>query len=90
MASKAAGSSVTQVGYREPLLPRTKSKADLRVRSPFAPAWADPLGARIWDQLEAQVEEGVKAVEKGEQGETVKEGGQRRTAEDGGKKVSCA
>lgn len=77
MASKAAGPSVTQVGYREPLVPRIKSKADLRVRNPFAPAWADPLGAKIWDQLEVQVEEGVKAAEKGEQGETAKEGGKK-------------
>jgi hypothetical protein len=60
-----------------PLLPRPKSEADLRVRSPFAPAWADPLGAKIWDQLEVQVEEGVKAVEKGEQDETLKEGGKK-------------
>lgn len=53
------------------------------LRNPFAPTWADALAAKIWDQLEAQVEQGVKA-------EAEAESGQGKTGEVGGKKVSFA
>lgn len=62
------------------LLP-LRQKLTSCIRSPFAPEWADPLAARIWDQLETQVEKGVKAAAGGEQG---------KTAGESGKKVSFA
>lgn len=35
-------------------------------RTPFLSTWADPLASKVWDQLEQQIEQGIKASEQEE------------------------